>query len=67
MVDIRPDTIPVTPDGVLVGTPDCPICFRRLKCNSMPGIGETYWRCSSCGWWGTQELIRMLMRDEGAV
>lgn len=61
----RYDDIPVTEDGVLVGIPDCPICSRGLGYNSMPDEGETYWHCSSCGWWKTSELIEILMRDEG--
>ena len=61
---LREDDIPVTPDGVLVGTPNCPICWRKLQSNSMPNERETYWRCPSCGWWDTQELIKFLMEDE---
>lgn len=58
----------VTPEGVLIGAQHfCPICFRQLTHNSMPDIGETYWHCSSCGWWGTSELIKMMMRDEGTI
>ena len=64
MTNIRYDDIPVSPGGVLVGTPDCPICFRRLQLNSMPDLDETHWKCPSCGWWETDELIGMLMRDE---
>ena len=60
----RYDDIPVTEDGALVGTPDCPICLRRLHCNPMPDADETYWHCSSCGWWDTGELIKMLMKGE---
>lgn len=67
MADYRQDDIPVTEYGVLVGTPDCPICFRRLHFNRMPDKGETYWRCSSCSWWKTGELIEMLMRDESTT
>ena len=64
MVELCPDNIPVTAEGVLVGVPDCPICFHLLQLNSMPDIGETHWHCPSCGWWKTDELIKMLMRDE---
>lgn len=67
MAGYRYDDIPVTPEGVLVGVPDCPICFRLLQLNPMPDIGETYWKCPSCGWWKTDELIEMLMRDEGTI
>jgi len=65
MTSYRYDDIPVTEDGVLVGAPICPICFRLLTFNRMPDLGETYWHCPSCGWWETSELISMLMRDEG--
>lgn len=64
MVGYRHNDIPVTESGVIVGTPDCPICSRRLHLNTMPDEGETYWHCPSCGWWDTTELIEMLMRDE---
>ena len=62
----REDDIPVSPSGIMVGTPDCPICFRRLQYNPMPDIGETHWYCPSCSWWDTQELIYYLMKDEDA-
>lgn len=67
MIGYRLDDIPVTADGVLVGTPDCPICSHILKFNRMPDEGETYWHCPSCGWWDTPELIAILMRDEDAA
>ncbi|KKN54526.1 hypothetical protein LCGC14_0591180 [marine sediment metagenome] len=56
----------VTLDGILIGACHyCPICFRQLTYNSMPDVGETYWNCGSCGWWDTQELIELMMKDEG--
>lgn len=64
MVSYRYDDIPVTEGRVLVGVPDCPICFRLLQYNPMPVVGEKHWRCPDCGWWDTQELIEMLMKDE---
>ena len=55
----------VTPNGVLIGTPHCPLCCCLLSLNSMPDVGETHWHCSNCGWWDTKELVEILMRDEG--
>jgi len=57
----------VSPDGVLIGCyHQCPLCFRVLKHNRMPGLGETYWYCPECGWWDTAELIKYMMMDEDA-
>ena len=61
----RYDDIPVTSGGVLTGTPDCPLCFHVLRHHSMPDVGEEHWHCPNCGWWETDELIAILMKDEG--
>ncbi len=56
----------VSPDGVLIGLyQQCPICLIPLTLNRMPAEGEEYWQCSSCGWWKTEELIKLMMKDEG--
>lgn len=61
-----------THGAVICGTPYCPFCYTRLISNSMPDVYlsngewklEEHWRCPNCGWWNTEELIKIAMQDD---
>ena len=43
----------------------CPICDNLLKLRHMPGVGESYWYCPSCGTeWNVVDLIAAYNNEE---